>query len=120
MPSHYYVYSTLTSPQLYTSYTPGVEGGLPQVAYEVRIEGGSNVANKHFVTPRGVVTKITEEDYLHLQENSQFKRHEKNGFITVRNDNVDPEVAVAKGMNQKDDSAPVTPNDYPTQLGIKE
>ena len=56
------------------------------------------------------MTEITEEDYAELQKNSVFKTHEKNGFITVRHDNVHPEVAVAADMKQFDSSAPLTPH----------
>jgi hypothetical protein len=120
--SGYYVYSTLTSDQIYTKWSTPADGSIPEVEHEVNIKGGANLSDKHFVTPRGVVTRITDADYEYLvgkgledmfSGNSVFKKHVKNGFITVRKDSVDPEIAVAAGMKQKDQSAPVTPNDFP-------
>ena len=107
-----YVYSTLTGHQKYTTYRPSNDPHqLPQVDKEILIGGGSNVADKHFITPRGVVTKISEDDLAELEKNPDFQTHKKNGFITVSKSKVDPEVQVAKDMKLKDDSAPLSPED---------
>ncbi len=110
MASKYFVYSTLTNDQRYINWSKPPEGSaLSEIMHEVFIAGGSNRATKHFVTPLGVMTEITEQDYAELQKNSSFKNHEKNGYITVRDVKVDPEVAVAADMKQFDNSAPKTP-----------
>ena len=109
MASKYFIYSTLTADQKYTAWTTPEKGGIPAVRRQVLIRGGTNVANKFLVTPRGVCTEVSEEDYGLLQQDHTFLLHKKNGFITVREEKVDPEVAVAADMEQKDASAPLTP-----------
>lgn len=111
--SKIYVYSTLTNSQKYTNWVRGAEGQLPQQEFSILIKGGANLSRgafPHFETPRGVVTIITEEELAQLETNHDFNAHIKNGFVTVRKDSVDPEVAVAAGMKQQDESAPYTPN----------
>jgi hypothetical protein len=106
-----YIYSTLTNHQKYTTYiVPADKHMLPEPVHSVVIAGGANLADKKLVTPRGVATKVSDEDFEHLKKNEQFQAHVKNGFITYRDDKVDPEVAVAAGMKQQDTSAPYTPN----------
>jgi len=104
-----HVYSTLTQTQHYQNYRPNVSGNVPLPDGCVTIKGGSNVATKSFDTPRGVRTKITNEQLEILRKNFVFQQHEKSGHVVVRDDKVDPEVAVAKDMEQKDGSAPMTP-----------
>lgn len=121
-----FAYSTLTNDQLYQQYAPGVEGGLPEKTNAVLIKGGSNMSSgsfPHFITPLGVATPLTEEqlqilsggqldmkasDFLKTGD-FDFKKHMRDGFITIRRDRVDPEVAVAADMAQADKSAPLTP-----------
>lgn len=112
--SKVYVYSTLTRDQRYTNYVPG-GGDLPIAAGSVLIKGGANLADKHFVTSRGTVTEITQDQYEFLKTNEDFKRHVENGFLYVDasgkskakevNDVVDDLVA-------RDESAPLVPNDF--------
>lgn len=118
--SKVYVYSTLTNSQKYVNYQPILEGQLiHQSAYEVHIRGGANLSDKHLHTPRGVVTVVSEEDYEELQKNPEFQKHVERGFITVDKKEVHVEVAVARGMQQEDASAPVTPNNYSNQPDIR-
>jgi len=107
-----YIYSTLTTGMTYTSYKQG-GADLPVVEHRVHVAGGANVADKHLLTPRGVVTEVSDEDLEHLERNQLFQRHKANGFILVDTIKVDPEIKVAADMEQKDDSAPLTPEDYP-------
>ncbi len=67
-----YVYSTLTAAQSY-----GTEAGT------IHINGGANVSNKHLLTPRGVVTEITEAQLDALQRHPVFAAHCRNGFLSV-------------------------------------
>jgi hypothetical protein len=78
---------------------------------KVSIAGGSNVSNKHFITPRGVVTHVTDEELEFLKSNFLFNRMVKGGFLTITESKVDPEV-VLPDMEIQDKSAPKTPNDY--------
>ena len=108
--SNVHVYSTLSSPQRYTKYAIGA-GDMPREDKSVLIKGGANIADKNFITPRGVVTTITEEDYEFLKENSMFKTHVDNGYITVEKSNTSIDKVVAD-MVARDESAPMVPQDY--------
>lgn len=108
----HYVYSTLTCDNIYTGYSkPADRNALPLPIKQVTIRGGSNVANKHFVTPKGVVTQVNDEDLEFLESNPGFKQHKENGFIKVEKKEVDVE-KVVKNMREKDLSAPKTPKDF--------
>jgi len=106
-----FIYSTLTADQNYTIWEPG-EGGLNRQVSQVFIKGGTNVADKVMRTPLGVLTKVSDDQYGQLVKNEVFKTHLKNGFIKVMDKEYNPEV-VAADMKTRDDSAPLTPNDYP-------
>lgn len=105
-----HIYSTLTCDNTYTSYVKG-PNDLSIVEKKVLIKGGTGVSNKHFVTPLGVVTGVSDEDLEHLRKNEVFKIHEKNGFITVSKVKKDPEVMVAD-METRDEASPIRPEDY--------
>lgn len=107
----HYVYSTLTNDTKYVRYAPARANGAPNVELDsVLIAGGANRADKHLITPRGVMTQVTDEQLEMLQNNEAFKRHVEQGYMLVRTDRVDPEVAVAADMEQRDGAAPLTPN----------
>lgn len=107
-----YIYSTLSTDQIYAQYAKSDNNDLPIVEKKVHIHGGANVVDKkQLVTPRGVVTHVSDEDLALLESNQQFQRHKKNGFIVVDSRKVDPEVRAAD-MVSRDDSAPMTPEDY--------
>lgn len=107
-----YVTSTLGQDVHYTDYRPG-GADLPQKGEGVTIYGGTAVMDsKRLVTPQGVVTSITPEDLEILERNNVFQQHRDNGFVTVSDVNRDPEVTVAGGMEQKDNSAQLTKHDF--------
>ena len=96
--SKVHIYSTLSSDQSY-----GTEAGV------VKIKGGANISNKHLLTPRGVVTSVTEAQLDALRKHAVFKAHAKNGFITISiaERKVDDMV---KDMEPRDASAQETPS----------
>lgn len=102
-----YVFSTLTAANHYTVWEDG-GADLKILQREIRIEGGAGLANKHFMTPRGVMTKVSDEDYELLQKDPCFAVHVKNGFITVADAPEDPE-KVAADLGSRDGGAPDTP-----------
>ena len=57
-----YVYSTLSAPVSYEC-----DGHM------IRIEGGANIPNKFMLTPLGVVTNITDEEAVLLEQNRVFQ-----------------------------------------------
>jgi len=112
MSKHLYVFSTLAAAVLYTNYGKG-GADLPVPEGEgVLIKGGTGVADRAFVTPRGVVTEITPEQLVYLEQNSVFQLHKKNGFIAVEESNKDPEKVVSEGMIPGDESRQLTTEDF--------
>jgi hypothetical protein len=106
-----YIYSTLTSSQRYQTYTKR-ENGIPSADRpSILIQGGTNVADKNFVTPQGVVTKVTDEQLKELKQNEMFKTHLKNGFIKIEEKAGDTEKVVAD-LTARSDDAPLTPGDF--------
>lgn len=111
-----YVYSTLSCDQNYTNHATG-GADIPVALPPVFIAGGAGVANDRLITPRGVATEITEEQAEYLRANPMFALHEKNGYVQISADSVDPDKA-ASDMQRNDGSAPMTGADVPadTQL----
>lgn len=105
-----YVFSTLSNENMYVEYDKG-PNDMPIVKRKVMIAGGSNVVNKHLMTPMGLATKVSDEQLEMLEANPVFQLHKKNGFITVKSTNLNPE-KVAADMTTRDQSAPLVPEDY--------
>lgn len=106
----HYIYSTLTGSQAYQCYKRG-GADLPIVDKTIVVAGGANVADEHFITPRGVVTTVSDEDFALLEQNPVFQLHKSNGFIVVE-DKEAPVEKVASDMEARDESAPLTDNDF--------
>jgi hypothetical protein len=117
MSKRYFVFSTLSNDNAYSNYSEAPNGGQPVPVETVTIKGGSNVIGKHFITPHGVMTEVTEAQMDILNSNFLFKQHLKSGHIVVRDTKSDPEKVVAKEMEKVDGSAPVTPESLKA-LGI--
>lgn len=124
--THNYVYSTLAADVSYNHYVaseivksliPGVAPKatqVPRIEKSVLIKGGAGVAPagiRRLETPLGVSTPVTDDELELLEKNDVFQLHVKNGYITVRRKKVDAEIVVADGMESRDVSAPVTPED---------
>jgi len=110
----FYVFSTLTAPNEYTLWVAkpkGQEGGPNIKKRSVLINGGANVVNKHYVTPRGVVTHVSAEDMELLKGNRTFRQHYDRGYLTATEKRGDPN-EVAKSMTPKDHSAQIEPSDF--------
>jgi hypothetical protein len=108
--SKIYVYSTLTNDQVYANYKQG-PNGISVPTEEVFIAGKANLANKHFITPRGMVTEVTAEQLSAMRQNEVFRIHEKNGFILVSESKCEVE-KVASDMQGRDQSAPLVAQDF--------
>lgn len=114
----YYVYSTATCPISYSVYVKNASTDLGVIQKRpngkpltVVINGGHGVANKFFVTPRGAVTQVSDEDMEILLQDKNFKRHMDAGFMSYEQKLVETEKK-ADEMAEKDRSAPITPEDY--------
>lgn len=104
-----YVYSTLTSDQIYANYGPSANG-VPMLISKILIKGGANLMTKHLVTPHGVVTSVTAEELAELRKNEVFKLHEANGFLKISEAKADAD-EVAADMETRDQSAPLVQQD---------
>lgn len=105
-----YVLSKLANSQIYTQYAKVTGNRLNIPVKQIEIKGGSDVTNKHFITPNGVITKVTADELEVLRANRDFQRHLEKGHVKyfAHNPNVDKEVEKL----EKDKSAPLTPDDY--------
>ena len=62
------------------------------------------------MTPRGVATRVTDEELEFLESLDAFKRHRDRGFLKVDKSNKEKDIAsVVVDMQKKDGSAPITP-----------
>lgn len=121
-----YVYSTATNSIVYEERAQMKDpSAIRPIQRQVTIKGGTGLANKHLITPEGVVTHVSDEDADFLEKHEAFNRHRDKGFMILRRDKVRAE-KVAAEMNPRDDSRPRTPDDYkdaqsndPTMLPAK-
>ena len=112
-----YVYSTITAPTKYCEYHPTPEGAASaRIKRTVLINGGANLAPSNrglssvvLMTPRGAVTRVTDDELGFLENNAAFKRHRDRGFLAVEAKEKDINTVVSAGMNPQDESAPLTP-----------
>lgn len=112
------ILSTLTSPQD-VSFTRTRPNGSLEVYKEIHINGGANVADrKTFVTPQGVITELSDEDFDLLTNCEWYKRQEKGGFIRPVEAASDADDPKKKGMKRRDKSAQKTDKDY-GENGVK-
>lgn len=114
----FYVYSTATCPISYVSYVQNSSNDLGVIKKRadgskiaVTINGGHGVANKHLVTPKGVVTEVSDEDMEFLLQDRLFQKHMKAGFMAYDKKEIAP-AKKAKDMTDKDKSAPLVPSDF--------
>lgn len=112
--------SRLSNSQKYTIWKGGKEKAneLPQIENFILVKGGSGIANKHVMTPLGVITEVSAEELKLLEKVPSFLRHKKNGYITVR-DSVPSEkelVKIAKDLKE-DKSKPLTDKDAKGNTG---
>jgi len=117
-----YVYSTATNSAFYCAYDTSTPGPAV-IKKQVEIKGGHNLNAAHnplqknnVYTPYGVRTEVSDTDFEFLMNNETFKRHIKLGFISVDSKKIAPEKK-AKDMEQKDGSAPLTPQSYDEGAG---
>lgn len=108
----YYIYSTLATDMKYTEYHAPISGEtVANIKHQVFISGRANVADKHLMTPRGVMTKVSDEDFAMLEKSYLFNLHRQNGYITFEKKAADVDKVVVN-MKARDVSAPITPEFY--------
>lgn len=110
-----YILSTLSSGVDYCTYKEAPNGSKV-IDKRISINGGANVVNyKTLLTPRGIVTSISEEDYALLENNPVFKIHLANGFVKVLKKNPNDVEKAVIDLAPKDKAAPLTPE----SLGVE-
>lgn len=118
----WFVYSTLASNMEYTPWEVSQtdKNALPIKKKGVFIKGGTGVATKELMTPRGIRTEVTDEEMEILKNDYVFREiHLKHGFVTIENVKAKAE-KVAANMNMDDKSAPLTPEKIKAQGGAQE
>jgi hypothetical protein len=106
-----HVYSTLATPQAFTTWKAG-GGDIPLVDRQVVIKGGAGVATKNLLTPIGVHTAITVDDYDAIKDHPRFVRLIGRGHIRVEKKRAYDIESVVSDMNPADPGGPLTPADY--------
>lgn len=100
-----FITSTMSAAVNFRVYSKLPDSWCSSTLKDIIINGGANVADKRLlVTPRGVVTEISDEDYELIKDNYQFKKFVENGYLTVTKTNREN----SKNMNGNDNSAPYT------------
>lgn len=99
-----YVFSTLSTGTTYVEYHPRAENDLPRAKKKFPIRGGANVITKGLITPLGVMTPVTDEDYEILKTIPLFQMHMKKGFIRVEDAAYHPERVAADMSGRAEDA----------------
>ena len=108
-----YIASTLAAPVTYTGWSlPSNASSLPVQEWAITIAGGAGVANKRIVTPRGVITEVSDDELKLLQTSEVFKLHLDGGYLSILTSRpYDPDDAAAD-MVARDNSAPLVDEDF--------
>ena len=108
-----YIASKMAANVNYAIYTKG-QNGINVVKQVITINGGADVMDKKtLITPEGVVTVLSDEDFSKLQNNPIFVRHMERGVLKVCSNERNAQ-NVSKELT-KDTSAQLTPKDYKKQ-----
>lgn len=106
------ILSTLTSAQN-VAITKKAANGAIQIVKRIHINGGANVADRRtLITPQGIVTELSDEDYNLLISTDFYKRQEKAGFLRPVESKDAAEDTKKAGMKRKDKSSQKTEADY--------
>lgn len=109
-----FILSTLSTPVEYTTYSRDLAGQNPtvnRVLSKVVIDGYANMANKHFITEKSVLTEVTDEQVELLKQNKVFQMHVDNGYMKI----VETRTEDTSNMEEFDKSAPLTPEKFTKQ-----
>lgn len=108
-----YIISKMAANVNYAIYTKGARG-INEVKQVITIRGGADVIDKKtLVTPEGVLTPVTDDEFAKLQDNPIFLRHLERGVLKVCTNERNAEKSSVELT--KDDSAQLTPKDYKKQ-----
>lgn len=108
-----YVISTMSSAVEYCVYGENPMGNVFPILKSVLIKGGANVIDgRTLLTPNGVETAISDEDFELLKEKCEvFRKHLEGGYLkVVKSKTKDMDKAVSD-MKEQDKSAQLKPAD---------
>lgn len=106
------ILSTLSSPNRLV-FTQNRANGSKEVVKSILINGGANVVDKRtMITPAGVITELTDEEYAMVISSAWYKRQNAGGFVRPVESKSEAEEPKKKGMKSKDNSAQKTDSDY--------
>lgn len=106
----YYVYSKTSNDVVFSFFDESVNTVNPP-SKQILILGGSNIVpTDSFVTPYGVKTTITDEQYELLISDYEFNRRVNDGFYKVIKEEL-PIAKVVNDLEEADKSAPITPEE---------
>lgn len=106
-----FIYSSLANDQKFNFFAKPVLGAPARIEAAITIKGGAGVAHKKtLVTPYGVVTRLSADDYERLKKHDQYKAFETAGHMFSSDVRLDEEVAAAD--LDRDNSAPMTDEDF--------
>lgn len=109
----YSIFCTLSTDVSYTFYSEADPNtGVRTPVRLIKINGKANIPDKRFLTPRGAVTAVTDEEVSRLNEHPVFIAHKQNGFIAIEKRGTDVEKVVSNDMVPRDESAPLEPGDF--------
>ena len=108
-----YIFSTMTCGNTFAVFAPKTDPkALSRIVKKIHINGGHGMKNPNGLdTPKGVATKVTDEELQLLEGMLGFRQQVEAGFLVVDKKNSDPEKKAAS-MNPKDASSPLTPKDF--------
>lgn len=109
-----YITTTKAEDTNFPVWEKGV-GGVMKIKKSIIVKGGANVIDhKRLYTPKGIITKVSEEDVELLLKNPSFKRQMERGFYAIHKDNA----LHIDGLEKKDGSAQYKAEDF-TKMGQK-
>ena len=108
-----FIFSTMTCSNTFAVFAPKTDPTtLSTIMKRIHINGGHGLKNPDgMITPKGVVTKVTDEELQLLEGMLGFRQQVAAGFLVVDKKNTDAEKKAAN-MSQHDKSAPLTPKDF--------
>ncbi len=99
-----YILSRLANDQVYIKYKKGY-GNKNIVEKEILIKGKADITTRQLITPMGVLTKVSDDDFEILKENPCFKEHCERGYISYYK--IKPDIEKSAQKLNKDESAPL-------------
>ena len=109
------ILSTLTAPQNVV-LTRKTDNGALEIVKTIALNGGANVIDRRtLVTPQGVITELSDDDFDLLEQTAFYKRMKSRGFLRPVEAKETAEDTKKAGMEKKDNSAQKTEEDFPDE-----